>query len=94
MGIQSQGHSNYSREGTDIVCSAVSTLLQTFAIIIAKNFKHSIKQHKQEKGTFILHLSNTHNTINAYWDFLITGLNTLQYHYKQYINIEEVIYGS
>ena len=31
-GIESRGHSGYSRRGSDIVCAAVSTLMQALAL--------------------------------------------------------------
>ena len=49
--VSVKGHSGYARKGSDIVCSAVSALVQTMTLGIKEQFKARIDGHLEQGDT-------------------------------------------
>jgi len=93
--IQAQGHSGYADEGSDIICSAVSTLIQ--------NAEKGLKELLKIQTEFILDVDKPYLkiTLPEKLDYqsqhdaqiilksTLLGLSDLADSYPKYINIKE-----
>lgn len=78
--IKAEGHAGYGESGKDIVCSGVSTLLQTLEL-----YSNVVKK---EKGLIVL-VPNDNNW-STYIDFVLNGLFLWAYKHPQNIEIEVI----
>ena len=89
-GLKIFGHSNFARKGKDIVCAAVSTLVQTAYALFKTCVASEIKQSDNGK-CFEIEIKKMaacdYNKITSYCDFLITGLFLIEKHYPDYVKI-------
>lgn len=53
VGITSEGHANYSEYGTDIVCSAISSITQSLALGILEVLKLKAKYEIDEEDGYL-----------------------------------------
>lgn len=94
-GFEISGHSGYSQIGSDIVCSAVSSIALTTCLGITKVLKINSQIEKDdEKGYLKLVLEkNTKNKdlLNAQilFETMIIGLDEIRKDYKKYVKMEE-----
>ena len=57
VGLTSEGHANYSEHGTDIVCSAISSITQSLALGVLEVLKLKVKYKiDEDKGYLELRL--------------------------------------
>jgi len=93
--IEISGHSGLNKKGTDILCSAVSVLFQTFILTVDRILK--IKQHVKRSDGFLSSLINL-NSISAesesglklLIESLLIGLLEINGEYPDRIKIEFV----
>jgi len=74
--ISAKGHAEYAESGKDIVCSAVSVLMQTLAIRGDKVV--------QEKGDMVIYTKDI-----AALDLIVEGLKLIERNYPQYVEVIE-----
>ena len=88
------GHSGYSEVGSDIVCSAVSSLANNAVVAICEvlDLKASVKVD-EKKGYMKCVLPNvidekTRDIVNVILDSMQKSLSYIQNDYKKYIKLE------
>jgi len=88
--LECSGHSGFAESGKDIVCSAVSTLVQNAILSLQKIANIPVKYVIDEAKAFlsidIKNISNYDAQIIMKSTFL--GLQALQKSYKKYIDIK------
>lgn len=95
-GFVLEGHADYSKSGSDIVCSAVSLLVFNTVNSIEKFTDEKIDYcMEEESGYFNCVLPNIQNNIDNHdarllLDTMAFGLESLKLEYSKYINIKEV----
>lgn len=57
LSVTAQGHAGYGVEGTDIVCSSISTLMQALAMYAARAYEYEKLQTEP-----IINIENPYNT--------------------------------
>lgn len=84
------GHAEYDEQGKDIVCSAVSAIVQTTILGLQKYNK--LKWHDNSDG-FICAVLRTDSSVVITKDILLStmllGLRKIEYEYPDYIQIKE-----
>ncbi len=92
IGFEASGHSGYSSEGSDIVCSAVSALTQTTAIGLEKRLNLPLDVSIGNEG---MHCMLGHITpeqleqATVLFDTLLLGLRAIEGSYGKYLSITE-----
>ncbi|MCS7234300.1 MAG: ribosomal-processing cysteine protease Prp [Synergistetes bacterium] len=88
INILANGHTGYAEEGKDIVCAAISALLQTFILWLEDEYGKSLYLEKRkgvlnfkfpadEKSKFVLSI-------------FLKGLKEISKNYPKYVKLEEV----
>lgn len=82
------GHCGFAKKGNDIVCAAVSTLVQTAGVLFNTCHESKIEQI-DSKNYFEIKIEKVmdKNKIINYCDFLLTGLFLIEKHYPDYVKI-------
>lgn len=98
VSITAIGHSYYSKKGSDIVCSAVSAILQTAILgleakLTSKSFQYSIEpSNGKEPLTQIIlkkDLSCKEEEISSViLDTAILGIKSISEEYSRYVSLE------
>ncbi len=83
--IAISGHANYAQKGNDIVCAAISAIIQSSTTWFAKK-DIKIKQNKKTP-LFELTLINDKKENKDKINLIIKQLQFVQKHYKKYIKI-------
>lgn len=83
--ITVSGHAKYAKKGEDIVCSAVSTLIQFFAEIIKKE-KKGIYVKKQ--GYLKIKIDQKDDYISKTYDYIIEAIKTISEEYPDNLKVE------
>jgi uncharacterized protein YsxB (DUF464 family) len=86
ISLIAQGHANYSEEGTDIVCSAVSGILLGGLNALQEQDKFSIKTEDGYVSIKVNKQINEHD--NIVLETLLTQLKSVQTNYKKFIQIK------
>lgn len=84
------GHSGYANHGDDIVCSAVSTLVQNAILSLTEIAKIDFEYEIDEQRPYLsitLPLVHDHDA-QVIMRSTVLGLRTLRKSYKKFINIE------
>jgi len=89
IGMEVKGHSGFAPKGSDIICSAVSMITQSYALFLAK--KGWLKDIEKRDGYMKVISRKGSSDITI---LLEEGLYSLWEKYKSYIMIEEVRYGT
>lgn len=91
--VASEGHSGYAESGSDIVCAAVSTLVQT-AFLAIKDIGCQTEYVRKDDGYFAFTIGdgNRHDA-EVIVRALRVGLTDLEHGYPQYIKTETVTNG-
>lgn len=97
-----KGHSNFKEKGKDIVCAAISTLIQSAYLTIYTLYKSKNKdgfiKYKENDFSFIIENIpfDIERELKGITLFLITGLIEIEKRYKQYVklDIKGVNYGT
>ena len=90
-GVIAKGHAGFNL-GNDIVCSAVSTLLQTLYAGLEIKCDAKVTQH-QEDGFFELqceYYDGNRRTVEAVFGSIIVGLELIANGYPNHVKIERV----
>ncbi len=92
--IESEGHTGYARSGEDIVCAAVSALLQGAALGVRDVAKVKADYRvNEEKGSLLLALpknigEKAQHDCNVILQTLLVSVSDLQKGYSEYIEVE------
>ncbi|MBQ7538405.1 MAG: ribosomal-processing cysteine protease Prp [Treponema sp.] len=93
---KANGHAHFSRKGTDIVCSAVTTLVRTAAQVLSHNENVSLNFEAPERGSMSFSIEakteslETETQLKCIGDFLRTGILALTKEFpKNVILMEE-----
>ena len=81
------GHANYAEYGEDIVCSSVSSIIQT-SINLAHSFNENIKYSDDGNTIIILNNTNDENVLKVL-NNMIDMLKELERQYPKNINISK-----
>lgn len=86
--ITIKGHAHYADAGSDIVCSAVSSIVTTTVNACIRFDSDSIK-YNNTKNKMVIEVINNSKEINILIDNMIDLLNELMEQYPKNINIKE-----
>lgn len=91
IGFEVEGHTGYAEVGSDIVCSAISSMTQ-MTVLGLRNVKLNVKKDNK-KGYLSCKLSKniSENEIlkaQNWFETLKISLEDLQKDYKKYLNLE------
>ena len=92
VGIKVEGHSGYAESGADIVCAAISVLVQSLYIGLTE-YVHVIPDTKvKEDGAFIeIHWQNNNSReLNVLVETIIKALYETSRSYQNYVKFVEV----
>lgn len=85
--IKVEGHSGYAEKGKDIVCAAISTLVEaTYNYLLATRNEVS---KKDDDGLFIIDSKVVNQSGKQIYDAFISMIEDLKEQYPKYIKIEE-----
>lgn len=89
--VRTVGHSGYAESGSDIICAAVSTLVQT-AFLAIKDLGCGVSYERNEKSAMfdfkVTDVGDKQHDVNVVMRALYVGLNDLQTGYGEYITVE------
>jgi uncharacterized protein YsxB (DUF464 family) len=91
-GFAAEGHSGFAPCGEDIVCAAVSVLLQT-AVLGLEKVAHVTPEVIVGDGRLDCHLPKEQagNTeVDAILQTMLLGLEAIQAEYGDYVNVERI----
>lgn len=92
--IEATGHAGYAEQGRDIVCSAVSTIMETMANGIIEVVKAKAKVEVDENMpklhiTLLEEDAEKHKSCQVLMKSAVLGLKSLALDYGKYIKIKE-----
>ncbi len=95
VAIKSKGHSGYSESGTDIVCAAASSILQT-AILGLRRFANNCFSYQINEKVPMMEIclkdsdisETTMRDVQVILETAILGLDDLQKGFTKYIKVE------
>lgn len=93
QGLEISGHSGYAEEGSDIVCAALSTLIQTLEIGLNEILKISNVKTKADKELAYMGVfweRNVNGQVKVIVDTIITAFRSIERSYPAYTRIVEV----
>jgi uncharacterized protein YsxB (DUF464 family) len=95
MRYEAKGHSGYGKQGEDIVCAAVSSLIESAALGVLKYLNLKNTYVKSEKGSFELSISKNmdienRNKVDAILETMVLGLKEIEKQYPEYVILHEV----
>lgn len=90
IALECSGHSGYAESGKDIVCSAVSTLVQNAILSLQKIANVPVNYVIDDKNAFLsINIEGISNyDAQIIMKSTLLGLQTLQKSYKKYIDIK------
>jgi len=93
VGFDVSGHSGYSEAGKDIVCAAVSAVVQTAVIGLTEVLGIKVK-YRQKTGEAQCAIpsglsGDKREKINIVLETMLYGLKSIQEGYGEYIRVEE-----
>ena len=101
VSCKAMGHSGFAKQGSDIVCAAVSVLLRTATLDLEQRCKVDQKLKVellcQEKGSMGISVVQYGNTSFDYliflFEFLKVGFTSLVCEYPEFVSLECLIYN-
>lgn len=84
--IQSVGHAGFSKDGNDIVCAAVSTLICTWAQYAVDNL--NVKCMDMKKGYAYIDVEDVNGKAVEPFKMLVCGLEALSEQYFENLHLE------
>lgn len=84
--IEAQGHALFDKKGKDVVCAAVSTLLQSW-LIGTQQLCGTLVQSEQKSGYFIAYANISNDQEELLYRSLYLGLVILEQQYPQNIKV-------
>ena len=93
-GFRLSGHAGYASSGEDIVCAAVSAIVQT-AVIGLTDVIGIVPQYDQQKGNVVCIIPNdlnmqTKEKTSVVLKTMLKGLRSIELQYSSYISINEM----
>lgn len=90
FGIKAEGHAGY-KAGSDIVCSAVSALLQTLYAGL-EMYCFAPVEHEQKSGIFVLRGRRGRETkeVKVLFDSILFGLELIEREYPENVKLTRV----
>ena len=85
ISIEVQGHSGYAEFGKDIVCSAISVLIQTLIYYLEDNADYC--DNTIQSGYVFCYAKG--GDTRASFDTILTGLRLIEEQYPDYIKLEK-----
>lgn len=90
--ILATGHARYAAHGYDIVCAAVSTLLQTYAFYLDKHSDDiTILEIKLESGDMNIEYLDENDIYKTNFEMVIEGLKALEDTYPGFIKLNKML---
>ena len=83
------GHAGYALHGQDIVCAAVSTLLQVFVASVEELTEDNIKTDIEAGNAFIVYKNLSANA-QLLKDSFVLGLELIAQSYPHHVRIEKM----
>ncbi len=87
LSILTEGHANYAEKGKDIVCAAVSILLNTYAAELLR--LGDIPQIRDEENSYDIRPEAAMEKVKPAFETIRSGLRLLSEVYKKYVRLEE-----
>lgn len=87
MGFRISGHSDYSEEGSDIVCAAVSALAQT-ALLGLMKYAPSQTSYEMKDGFLSVQLSHVSSQGQIILETMVLGFEQIVQQYGQYVILD------
>ncbi len=84
--LEISGHARFSKKGSDIVCSAISFMVQS---VSSYCLKRDILIEKREQNKINIDLEKLYHFSNQLYDYLIHSLFLIYENYSDYIKIIE-----
>lgn len=85
-GFSATGHADFGEYGNDIVCAAVSAIIQTTIIgLINYGFKNF--EYKKESGFILVNILKNTDAFDVLINTMFNGLNNIEYQYPDNIKI-------
>jgi len=90
--IYAEGHAGYGKKGTDIVCAAISALLQSFVIFCEKDRRISISrfQMDDDKGVLRLWIYDPMRVARFPLEMIKDGLDAIEAQYPENLEFMRV----
>lgn len=90
-GYEVTGHSGFAESGEDIVCAAISAIVQTAALGFSEVLSLSV-EHRMEDGYFALKLpviqeKSLREKADVIADTMLTGLRNLESDYGSFMTV-------
>lgn len=93
VGFESSGHSGYAEYGSDIVCSAISSILLTSIIGLERVLGVAIKTTRDDKKGYLkVVLKNSEldaQKSQVIFQTMLQGLKEVERAYKKYLKLED-----
>lgn len=86
--VQTKGHANYDESGKDIVCAAVSTLLES-TIINVVSLNNEALMHDTKEGFQLVEILNEDKITDKLINNMIEILEGFEDDYPEYIKIDK-----
>ena len=86
--IRVEGHAGYAEKGKDIVCSAVSILLYTYASELLR--LGILSQIRDEENSYDIRPEADLETAKPAFETILSGLRLLSEVYKKNVRLEEM----
>lgn len=93
---KANGHADFSRKGSDIVCSAISILLKTAMQFLSRNKDVTLEADTSSRGNLAFCVEVKKSSLETEYclkftaDFLRVGFNSLSKDYSKNISFEEI----
>ena len=94
-GFTVTGHANYAEHGADIVCSAISAIVQTTEMALHRHsniYSTFGIESIIEEGHISVHIKESNVYTNILVDAMINGIRAIIAKYPQYVTIQEEEY--
>lgn len=89
-GISVKGHANYAPYGQDIVCAAVSTLVQVLVISISEKTTDEIK-YDMQPGAVEIKYGNLSKEAQLLVDSFFIGIRMIAHEYPDNVQIVQAV---
>ena len=94
VGFESGGHSGYAEYGSDIVCSAISSILLTTVLGLKNVVKAGVNISRDDNKGYlkVILKENDNNKIKntqIVFDTMLLGLKEVEKSYKKYLKLED-----
>lgn len=83
--IWASGHANAAENGKDIVCAAVSTLIQSFILMADEDERVDVLVSDEDAKEGLLHAIVAGHGLESAWSMLDLGLQSIIEQYPDYV---------